>query len=373
MPQNPEPILTPPPLLSARPPSPPRRGGRVWMVLALIFFSLLVVSVIPQLMRLARGFVRDGTVLHPEAGPRLEEVLVKYGDMENKIAVIPVQGLIMNGSLDYGSVGLVELIEKQLRRAGKDKTVRAVILKVDSPGGEVIAADEISRLLTEFQKEYHKPVVASLGEVAASGGYYVSAPCRWIVANDLTITGSIGVILSTWNYRGLMNKVGLRPEVFKSGRFKDMLRGSKEQGEITQEERDMIQALVNQAFEQFKSVVTTGRKAANEKNKSNDDKGQTLSPEWEQYADGRVLSGREAVRLGLADELGNFETAAARARKLAGLDKATLIEYRQVVDFSDLFRLFSRNRTPALKLDLGVDLPKLKAGQLYFLAPTYLQ
>ena len=108
-----------------------------------------------------------------------------------------------------------------------------------------------------------------MGSLAASGGYYVSAPCRWIVANDLTITGSIGVIMSTWNYRGLMDKVGLRPETFKSGKYKDMLSGSREPDTITPEEREMVQALIDETYGKFKSaVVAEGRKRAHDQNKA---------------------------------------------------------------------------------------------------------
>src|SRR5205814_8019240 len=133
-----------------------------------------------------------------------------------------------------------------------------VLLKVDSPGGEVLASDDIYRAIKDFQSHSRKPVVASMGSLAASGGYYISSPCRWIVANELTITGSIGVIMSSWNYRGLMDKVGLRPEVYKSGKFKDMLSGSKKEEEITPEEKEMVQKLVNDTFGKFKSVVSEG-------------------------------------------------------------------------------------------------------------------
>src|SRR2546428_583630 len=129
------------------------------------------------------------------------------------------------------------LISDQLRLAGEDDSAKAVVLRVDSPGGEVLASDEIYRAIADFEKDYKKPVVASMGGLAASGGYYVSAPCRWIVANELTITGSIGVIMHSYNYRGLLNKVGVRPEVFKSGKFKDMLSGEKDEEDIPAEER----------------------------------------------------------------------------------------------------------------------------------------
>src|SRR6185369_6629249 len=150
--------------------------------------------------------------------------------------------------------------------------------------------------IVKFQSETDKPVITSMGSLAASGGYYISAPTRWIVANELTITGSIGVIMHSLNYRGLMDKVGLRPEVYKSGKFKDMLSGSKKESEVTEEEKQMVQALVNETFEKFKSIVAQGRENANASNKSGKDKGRPLSKTWEDYADGRVLSGKEAFK-----------------------------------------------------------------------------
>jgi protease IV len=197
----------------------------------------------------------------------------------------------------------------------------------------------------------------------------VAAPCRWIVANDLTITGSIGVIMSTWNYRGLMDKVGVRPETFKSGKYKDMLSGSRPPDSITPEEREMVQSLINETYEKFKGVVEAGRKLAQAKNK---DKGRTLAEDWKDYADGRILSGSEAFKLGFVDELGTFEDAVKRAKTITGFREANLIEYQQRYDISDFFRLFGKTDSKAIKVDLGLDAPKLQAGQLYFLSPTFL-
>jgi protease-4 len=211
--------------------------------------------------------------------------------------------------------------------------------------------------------------VCSMGGLAASGGYYVSAPCRWIVANDLTITGSIGVILSAWNYRGLMDKVGLYPLTFKSGKYKDMLSGSREPGSITPEEREMVQSLVDETYEKFKSAVKDGRRWAHEKNRK---QGRALREDWADYADGRILSGTEAHKLGFVDELGTFEDAVKRAKTIAGISRANLVEYQQRYDLSDFFRLFGQTDSKVVKVDLGMDTPKLKAGQLYFLSPTFL-
>jgi protease-4 len=340
------------------------------MVLALVVLVLLGISLLFNMGHFMRNVVPMKVTRLHQIGPRLEEVVTADNQASVKIVVIDVGGLITSRLADHGGYSMVDVIKAQLKRAEEDERVKAVILKVDSPGGEVLASDEISRAISDFQtKQGGKPVVCSMGNLAASGGYYVAAPCRWIVANDLTITGSIGVIMSTWNYRGLMDKVGVRPETFKSGKYKDMLSGSREPEAMTQEERDMVQSLINETYEKFKGVVESGRKWAQVKNK---DKGRTLTEDWAKYADGRILSGTEAFKLGFVDELGTFEDAIKRAKSIVDKREANLIEYQQHYDISDLFRLFGRTESKAVKVDLGLDMPKLQAGQLYFLSPTYL-
>ena len=365
----PPPPLTPPPIIVPPAPAPARRGGRGWMVFALVALVFLGISLIFNLGHFMRGF-GPVKVSHVRAnGPRLDEVVTQDNDASTKIVVVNVDGLITSRVIDQGGYNMVDVIKAQLNRAGEDK-VKAVILKVDSPGGEVLASDEISRAIGQFQAKAHgKPVVCSMGSLAASGGYYVSAPCRWIVANDLTITGSIGVIMSTWNYRGLMDKLGVRPETFKSGKYKDMLSGTREPDSITQEERDMVQALIYETYGKFTNVVAVGRSWARDRNKGN---GRTLTNDWANYADGRILSGTEAFKLGFVDELGTFEDAVKRTKYIANIQNANLIEYQQRFDISDLFRLFGQTESKAVKVDLGLEMPKLQAGYLYFLSPTYL-
>jgi protease IV len=364
---------TPPPLIApARVVVPPKRRAGAWPVIALVLLCLLLVSMFSNIKHMFGG-VSGHSSLPSRAGiPRLEETLLEDNDSTNKIAVIEVDGIITS-ELARGGVTMVESIQDQFKVAARDRRVKAVILKVNSPGGEVLASDDINRAISKFQQDTGKPVIAAMGSLAASGGYYVSAPCRWIVANELTITGSIGVIMSTYNYRALMDKIGLRPEVYKSGKFKDMLSGSKRDSEITEEEKQMVQNLVNETFDRFKTVVSEGRNSSNRKNKDNPDaRGQTLSGKWADFADGRVLSGKEAYNLGFVDELGGWETAVRRAEKLAHIEKATLVQYQQIFDFSSLFRLFGKSETKGVKVDLGFDLPKLKAGCLYFLSPGYM-
>ena len=341
------------------------------MILALVLLALLVISVLFNLGQFLAGVMPVTVAGSPAGGPRLDEVIKEDNKASSKIALIEVDGVITSQALDQAGHSMVQVIKAQLKRAEQDDKVKAVILQVDSPGGEVLASDEIARAIAEFQdRPKGKPVVCSMGRLAASGGYYVSAPCRWIVANDLTITGSIGVILSTWNYRGLMDKVGLQPETFKSGKHKDMLSGSREPGSMTQEERDMVQALINETYAKFTNVVATGRELARGRNQG---EGRALSKNWPQHADGRILSGTEAFKLGFVDELGTLEDAVRRAKSLAGIRNANLIKYQRRYDLSDLFQFFGQTESKVVKVDLGLEMPKLQAGQLYFLPSMFLR
>jgi protease IV len=349
------------------------------MVAALILLALLGLSMLYNISSFASNLLRGGGHHYAArtSGPRLDELVREDNGVSSKIAVIPITGIIMGGAFEQGGVGMVSVVKAQFKAAEEDDRVKAVLLRVDSPGGEVLASDEINHIIAEFQKNNpRKPVVACMGTVAASGGYYVSAPCRWIVANELTITGSIGVIMSSYNYRGLMDKVGVQPVVFKSGKFKDMLSGSREPESITQEEKDMIQGLINETYGKFKSVVQDGRAKAHDINKSNrdpKDQGRELASDWTELADGRVLSGTEALKHGFVDELGGFEDAVARTKKIAGISEANLIEYQQRFDFADFFKMFGKSETKSLKIDLGMQMPRLQAGHLYFLSPTFVQ
>ena len=337
------------------------------MVFALVLLCLLGLSILLNFGQFASHFVgAPGARYVHMAGPRIEEVLVEDNEGSDKIGVIEVDGLITSQVMDQGGFSLVDVVRAELQHAAEDHRVKAVVLKIDSPGGEVLASDELNRAIVEFKK----PVVTSMGGVAASGGYYIAAGSRWIMANELTITGSIGVIMHSWNYRGLMNKVGLRPEVYKSGKFKDMLSGEREPEDVLPEERKMLQSMIDQTYDRFKSVVSSGRERSKAKNK---DAGRALCDNWVDYADGRVLTGSEALKLGFVDELGNFKDAVARAEKIAGTSEAKIVRYQQRYDFSDFFRLFGKSDAKVVKVDLGMNAPKLQTGRLYYVAPNFLR
>jgi protease-4 len=340
------------------------------MIFSIVLLVLLLLSMLWNVVGLLGGLgLAEGAGYGRSYGPRIEEAVVsREAHAVDKIAVVPVNGVIVGQAGEEGGYVSAEVVKAELKRAAEEEEVKAVILKVDSPGGEVLASDEIYRAIVEFQKKRSgKPVVASMGDLAASGGYYVSSPCRWIVAHEMTITGSIGVIMRGWNYRGLMDKVGVLPEVYKSGRFKDMMSGEREPDKITPQERLMVQALVNETFERFKTVVAEGRQWAHQKNGT---VGTALSPDWTNYADGRVLSGTEAYRLGFVDQLGSFEDAVERAKRIAGIASANVVQYQQRFDLSDLLRLLGKTDSKAIKVDVGLEAPKLRAGILYLISPT---
>jgi protease IV len=365
----PSPPAGPPPPVIAPPPPPKPRKSRGWMIFAIVLLVLLFISVFGNLTQFVSRMLTFNNAFTPgmsrDVGPKLEEVLLRDNEARIKIAVVPVEGIISSQNTDPAGNSMVDVIRAQLKRAQDDLRVKAVILKVDSPGGEVMASDEINHAIADFQEKSHKPVVCSMGSLAASGGYYISVPCRWIQANQLTLTGSIGVIMEGLNYRGLMDKVGVAPMVYKSGLYKDMLSGMRTTNEIPAGEHAMVQALIDETYGTFTNIVNQGRAQAHSKNGS---EGRALADDWQKFADGRVLSGSQALQLGFVDQLGNFEDAVKTAKKIANIGEANLVEYRERYDISNFLSLLGQSsKAHDLKLDLGIEVPKLQAGERYFL------
>lgn len=187
-----------------------------------------------------------------------------------------------------------------IQRFAKSEQVRAVVLRIESPGGGVTPSQEIYQELTRLKEK--KPVIASLGGVAASGGYYIASACNTIVANPGTITGSIGVIMETVNVQGLLDKLGVRGGVIKAGTYKDL--GSPLR-EMTAEEQQILKTMLEDVHQQFITAVATGRNMEEATVRT--------------LADGRVYSGKQAQRLGLVDHLGNLQDAITLAAQKAGI------------------------------------------------------
>lgn len=207
-----------------------------------------------------------------------------------KIALIHIEGVILDSK---------EIIEEIEDYSG-NSSIKAVVLRVDSPGGGVAPAQEIYKEVMKLKAK--KKVVVSMGSVAASGGYYISCPADKIVANAGTLTGSLGVIMEIPNFEGLMEKIGVKTEVIKSGKHKDMASIFKS---MTDEERKILQAVLDDVHDQFINAVSEGR------NMPYDD--------VKKIADGRIFTGRKAKELGLVDELGNLDDAIRLAGRLSGI------------------------------------------------------
>ena len=299
-----------------------------------------------------------------EGGTNYTIETLRDNGAKKEIAVIDLNGVIASFSVDANGHNQILSLKRQFKWANDDDNVVAILLRINSPGGEVLASDNIADIVRESEK----PVISVMGSVAASGGYYVAAPSDWIIAHELTITGSIGVIMSGYSVRNLMDKVGVQPIVFKSGKNKDMLSMNKREEDISEEERKIVQDMIGETFERFKKVVREGRSPDDREG----DGGRSLSETWENFADGRILSGNLALKQGFIDELGDFDAGIERAIEIAEVSEANVIRYQQPMNFSMMFPFFGKSESKEIKIDWGIEIPKLKAGRLYFLSPTLL-
>jgi len=290
-----------------------------------------------------------------EQPKKFEEQIVVDGDGSGKIVVIPLEGIISFGAKGALGDSLVDDLKAAFRQAEEDSTVKAVVMTVDSPGGEVTASDAIYHEIQRFAR--HKPVVYFMNSIGASGAYYAACGASWVMCNDTTFTGSIGVIISTLNYRDLFGKIGLQSVVFKSGKFKDLLNGARE---MTPEEQEYVQSLVMQSYGRFVGIVAKARKIDENSLRTG-------------VADGRILSGTDAYQAKLVDQLGYVEDAYAKARQLGDAPKASVVLYKRSFSFSNVFQLFgeSSQAKTDVHIDLLQQMPELKPGHMYLLPPFY--
>lgn len=249
------------------------------------------------------------------------------------VGIIRIEGPIAAGPSGDDLLGAFtgsDDVLEDIREAMDDPAVKAVVLRINSPGGSAAASQEIGREVQRL-REAGKVVVVSMGDVAASGGYWIAAGADKIVASPATITGSIGVIMEFSKLEELYRKLGVEVEVIKSGPHKDI--GSPSRG-LTETERDILQGMVNDIFDQFVQVVAEGRNLPRE--------------EVEKLADGRIFTGRQARDLGLVDELGNFTEAVDLAAGMAGI--AENFRTREIGAKSPLEKLLGRlqGRAPIL-------------------------
>lgn len=259
-------------------------------ILALLVLSSVIAIVdISMNMQQKRGV--GISLPGPQVGPGIGIVRIEG----------PIQ-MVGSGS-PLGGVPGAEMVIRRLNELEQNSDIKAIVIRINSPGGTVSATQEIYQKLWRLRKK-NIPLIASMGEIAASGGYYIASACNVIVANHGTITGSIGVIAMSPNLRGLFEKLGISMTVIKSGRYKDILSTFRE---ISPEERQLIQEIIDSSYRKFLKDVALGRNM----NES----------DIEPIADGRVMGGETALKHKLVDMLGTFEDAVDKARQMAKLSE----------------------------------------------------
>ena len=331
-----------------------------WGCLIIFLVLALIASVGFNVLQMVAKFgMEEASLGGVQPKTKYTEHLEQEGDQGTKerIVRIDVEGIIGAGeesSLLSAAAMDVDGIKTALEQAVTDSNVKAIVLRVNSPGGEVTASDTLYRAVKETSKS--KPVVVYMDSMAASGGYYLSCGSTLIVANETTLTGSIGVIMETLNYGDAMNKLGLGMMTFKSGAFKDTLSGARP---MRDDEKAYIQGLVMEMYDKFVGIVADARHLGKDQLKA------TL-------ADGRVFTGGEALKNHLVDQLGYIEDAYAQARTLGKAPKATVVRYQKRTGLGELlFGAAANVRKPSASNELHINLrdsvPHLKPGTMYML------
>lgn len=302
----------------AAPPPPPgasegRRGPNWLLIGGIIVIAMMLLG---------------GTLLMIVAiGALAADTDAPFGSFGERVGVITISGVITSAGTETlfgGRVGGVRATMRQLRRAAEDDSIKAVVLRINSPGGSPAASQEVYREVARLAEK--KPVVVSMGDVAASGGYYVAAPAQHIIANGSTVTGSIGVRMQYLQYYELMEKLGVQGGSLTTGRYKDT--GSPFRA-MREDERELLQGILEDMYDQFVRDVAEGREMAED--------------EVRELANGRIFTGEQAVEAGLVDELGNFHRAIEVAGELGGIEgEPKLREMGRSSSFFDLVGTLSR-------------------------------
>jgi len=280
------------------------------LIIGLVLFGLFVVSLFSFM-----ALMSD------------DDSMVGFSGGGDRIAMIPIEGVIDDD--------MAKVVNRHLKQYGEDSRIKAIILRVESPGGGVAASQEIYTEVRRLKQEKKKKIVVSMGSVAASGGYYLAAPADIIFANPGSVTGSIGVIAEWINYKDLAEWAKLKPVVFKSGEFKDT--GSPTR-DLTERERLFFQSMIDELYGQFLRAILEGRTGRGTAgNEINEERLRAL-------ADGRVYTGETALRSGLIDAVGNYEDALRKTAELVGIKGKP-----QVVTPAK-----ERNQFPLVDLLLGV-------------------
>jgi len=347
----------PPPQQPFRPaPQPSSSGGAfkgciIAIVIVGIVCFLGVIGFIGLVVIAGTSGMAGGTLAD---GPyNFQEITVGGSAGAPKVVYIPVEGVLFGSAVSRAEYTPVSGVCAQLAAALKDKRVLGVILLVNSPGGGITASDILHREVKEFRTDPGgKPVVTCIMDMAASGGYYVSVASDKIIAHPTSITGSIGVMMPLYDATGLMKKVGLKSDTITSGPYKDIASPFTEKtDEEKQQERALLQEVVDEMHDRFVSVVAEGRSLETE--------------EVRKFADGRIFTAQDALELKLIDQIGYQSDAVDAMKAMLNVSEVHLIQYQRIVTMSDLFTTFAEG--PDVDVNVGPALPGLGAGR-----PMYL-
>ena len=294
-----------------------RRRRWPFVVGGLVALGLLVLTA--GLVALVLVLGTGGSVASSPAAYEEEYV---SGRGPDKIAVVPIEGAIVPADTTVAGVqptSTPEGLADALQQAKDDPGVEAIVLELNTPGGGVTSTDLMHQSIVDFKRSTGKPVVVSMADTAASGGYYISTAADRIVANETTLTGSLGVFIPLRNFSEASKKYGITQKYIKSGKFKTM--GSA-WNELTPDEREIFQSIVDQEYGEFVQVIVEGRGLPEKRVR--------------EIADGRLYSGAQAKELGLVDSFGGLDEAAAISRNLAGVGEATVVRYVQSPSFTQM-------------------------------------
>ncbi len=288
--------------------------ARAWLLLAIILMMTGVV-LLPSC-----AFI--SVPLTAKTQPFEEAVVSGHG--KNKILLIDISGTITTkneeGLLPFKEeISIVSRVKEELRKATGDRRIKAIILRINSPGGTVTASDVLYQEIKRFKKTKNVPVVASMMDVAASGGYYVSMSADRVIAHPTTVTGSIGVIALKFNIQGLMEKIGVVEESIKSGGMKDIWSPFRPS---TEEERKILQEIIDSMQGQFIDVIAESRK-------------DLTRNQIERFADGRVYTAQQALELKLIDGIGYLDDTVQIAKDMGGISEARVVMYRRPYGYKD--------------------------------------
>ena len=320
---GPPPYGPPPAAPAYYPQKPPRKRISGWRILWGVFFGLSLLANVALFFMLIGLFA----VVVAGQGRSYDQVVVREGPAANKVVMVTIDGMIHGPQADN--------VYRQLKAARKDRNVKGLILRVNSPGGTISGSDRIHKEIVRYRQDKGKPVVAFMQGVAASGGYYTSVACDQIVAEPTAITGSIGVVMSHFVFQELLeNKLGVTPVFLAEGEKKDWPSSFRQP---EQKELDYIrQRLLKPAYDRFVDVVKDGRS------------GTLKAEEVEDLADGSIFVAPQALEAKLIDKVGYLDDAVTAVKALAGIAEAQVVEYRRPLSWISLLNARSRN---ALKLD----------------------